>query len=157
MLSCLRRLRVQWSLALRRARTIGFVLLGIQFFGFCWWSSVLTHHFALTWDFAAYEQAASLIGHGHLDPWSTVLSTSFVRNDYEFVIWLIAPLQRLWPHPMTLKVLQDLATVDAEAIALDWMCDIAAVPQTLAKLRDRIKPRDEVVAENGVAGGFAEN
>jgi hypothetical protein len=119
--------RSEWPLALRRARTIGFVLLVIQFVGFCWWSSVLTHHFALTWDFAAYEQAASLIGHGHLDPYSTVLSTSFVRNDYEFLIWLVAPLQRLWPHPMTLKVLQALALVAAEAVALDWMSDIAAV------------------------------
>jgi hypothetical protein len=42
------------------------VLLGVQFLVFCWWSSVLTHRFALSWDFAAYEQAASLIGHGHL-------------------------------------------------------------------------------------------
>jgi hypothetical protein len=102
------------------------VLLAIQFVAFCWWSSVLTHRFALSWDFAAYEQAASLIGHGHLNPYSTVLNTSFVKNDYEFLIWLIAPLQRLWPHPMTLKVLQAVALVCAEAVALDWMSDIAA-------------------------------
>jgi len=119
--------RSEWPLALRRARTIGFVLLGIQFLVFCWWSSVLTHRFALSWDFAAYEQAASLIGHGHLDPYSTVLGTKFVKNDYEFLIWALAPLQRLWPHPMTLKVVQAVAVVGAEAIALDWMSDIAAV------------------------------
>ena len=58
---------------------------------------------------------------------------SFFQNHADFIFVPIAFVQDLWPHPVALIWSQDLATVGAEAIALAWMCEIAAQ----RSLRDR--------------------
>jgi hypothetical protein len=118
--------RSDWPTALRRVRTVGFALLGVQLVVFFWWSSVMAHRFALTSDYSAYEQAAWLIAHGHLDPYSSVLRRVFWHNDSELILWPLAVLVRLSPSLVTLPWLQDLALVAGEAIALAWMCDVIA-------------------------------
>lgn len=119
--------REHWPVTLRRARTAGLCLLGLQFLGLCWWSSVLAGRYALTWDFAIYAQAAHLIAHGQLDPYSTLLSHAFWRDHGAFLMWPLALSQSLWPHPVTLLWMQDAATVAMEATAFLWICDIAAL------------------------------
>jgi Predicted membrane protein (DUF2079) len=118
--------RSEWPTGLRRVRTVGLVLLGLQLIGFMFWSWTLVHRASLTWDFSIYQQAAWLIGHGHLDPYSTLLYKPFWKNDGEFIIWPLALLVRVGPGLVTLPWLQDMALVGGEAIALLWMCDIAA-------------------------------
>jgi hypothetical protein len=118
--------RSEWPAGLRRARTLGLVLLGFQLIGFLVWSWILVHRSAITWDFSIYQQATWLIGHGHLDPYSTLLHKPFWRNDAEFIIWPLALLVRIGPGLVTLPWLQDIALVGGEVIALLWMCDIAA-------------------------------
>lgn len=118
--------RSEWSVGLRRARIAGLVLLGIQLIALCWWSSILAHRFALTRDFATAEQAIYLIAHGHLNPDSTTIGYAFWKNHAEFILWPLALLERLWPHPVTLLWIQSAAAVGAEAIAFGWICDIAA-------------------------------
>lgn len=118
--------RQEWPVELRRARLAGFAVLGVQLVVLGWWSTVLVNRFALSKDFAAYQQAAYLIAHGHLNPFSTVLVERFWRNDTELIIWPLAVFVRLWPHLTALPWLQDLALVGAEAVALNWMCEIAA-------------------------------
>jgi hypothetical protein len=118
--------RAEWPLGLRRARIAGLVLLGIQLVALCWWSSVLANRFALTRDFATSEQAIYLIAHGHLNPYSSTIGYAFWQNHAEFILWPMAALQYLWPHPVTLLWIQSVAAVGAEAIALGWICDIAA-------------------------------
>jgi hypothetical protein len=115
-----------WPRSLSRVRTGGFVILAIEAILLCWWSSVLVGRFALTKDFGAYQQAAYLIGHGHLNPYSTVLKLQFWRNDTELLIWPLAVFVRIWPHLTALPWLQDLALVGAQGVAFNWMCDIAA-------------------------------
>jgi hypothetical protein len=118
--------RDKWPAPIRRARIGGFIVLGIQLILLGWWSSVLVSRFALTKDFGAYQQAAYLIGHGNLNPYSSVLLQQFWRNDTELIIWPLAIFARIWPHLTALPWLQDLALVCGEAVALNWMCDIAA-------------------------------
>ncbi len=118
--------RDKWPAGIRRARIAGFVVLGIQLVVLAWWSSVLVSRFALTKDFGAYQQAAYLIGHGNLNPYSSVLLQQFWRNDTELIIWPLATFVRIWPHLTALPWLQDLALVCAEGVAFNWMCDIAA-------------------------------
>ncbi len=118
--------RSNWPAALGRVRIAGFVLLAVELILLCWWSSVLVGRFALTKDFGAYQQAAFLIGHGHLNPYSTVLRLQFWRNDTELLLWPLAVFVRIWPHLTALPWLQDLALVGAQAVAFNWICDIAA-------------------------------
>ncbi len=118
--------RSDWPTALRRARTVGLVLLSLQLVGFLVWSWILVHRSAVTWDFSIYQQAAWLIGHGHLDPYSSLLRKPFWKNDGEFIIWPLALLVRLGPRLVMLPWLQDIALVGGEMIAFLWMCDIAA-------------------------------
>ena len=111
---------------LSRVRKIGYAVLAVQLIGFCAWSTLLYHRYALTWDFAVYHQPWYLIAHGHLNPSTSVESLPFWRNDAEFAIWPLAILYWLGPHSLTLLWLQDIGVVAAEAIAFGWMCNVAA-------------------------------
>ena len=116
-----------WPPALRRLRRIGLALIGVQFLALCVWSSVLAHRFAMTTDFATYEQAFYLISHGHLNPFSTSLGYPFWQDHGSFLLWPLAFLQWLWPRPVTLLWLQDAAAAGAEAVAFLWICDLASM------------------------------
>ena len=118
--------RKEWPVALRRARIVGFALIGVQLIGLGWWSYVLASRYALTKDFAEYEQAAFLLAHGHLNPYSTIVSNTFWQDHGDFMFLPIALVQALWLHPVVLSWAQDLAIVGAEAIAFAWICEIAA-------------------------------
>jgi hypothetical protein len=77
---------------MRWVRRIGLMLLALKFAGFCVWSSLLYHRFALTPDFAQYQQAWYLIAHGHLNPYDTVGNFPFWQNHGEFIMWPLAAL-----------------------------------------------------------------
>jgi len=117
----------EWPPTLRRLRRIGLALIGIQFLALCVWSSVLVHRFVLTNDFTTYEQAFYLISHGHLDPFSTSLGHPFWQDHGSFLMWPLAFLDWLWPHPTTLLWLQDAAAAGAEAVAFLWVCELASM------------------------------
>jgi hypothetical protein len=118
--------RSEWPTALRRVRIAGFVLLAIQLLVLCWWGSKEANRFALTRDLALCEQAAWEIVHGHLNPFSTTVGYHFWQDHAMFIFWPLAYIQALWPHPETLLWIQDATLVASEAVALSWMCDIAA-------------------------------
>jgi hypothetical protein len=109
----------------RRVRSIGYAVLGLQLAGFLIWSTTLYDRFALTFDFSFYHQAWFLIAHGDLDPYSTIEGLRFWRADSEFAPWFLAPLYWVWPHDVLLVWLQDLGIVSAEAIAFGWLCELA--------------------------------
>jgi hypothetical protein len=91
------------------------------------WSMLLFSRFALTPDFAQYQQAWYMIAHGTISPLDSVQSTPFPfwQNHSEFIMWPLAPLYWLWPHGPVLLWVQDAATVAAEAVAFTWICEIA--------------------------------
>ncbi len=120
-------LRADWPTALRRLQRIGLALIGLQFLAFCIWSAILVHRVALTHDFMTYEQAIYLISHGHLDPFSSSLGYPFWQDHGTFLLWPLAYLDWLWPHPVTLLWLQDAFTAGAEAVAFVWVCEIASM------------------------------
>jgi hypothetical protein len=119
--------RAEWPIALRRARLWGLAALAVQFIVLCWWGGLLAHRYALTWDFAVYTQPMHLITGGDLNPYSTLLSEPFWKNSVELIIWPLSLIRAAVPNLVTLKVLQTIAMVAAEAVALGWICDIAAV------------------------------
>jgi Predicted membrane protein (DUF2079) len=128
-----------WAPALRRGRLIGLALIALAFLGFCAWSLYQVKRFALTADFAWYQQAAYLFGHGHLSPHDTdgliairgygVLQGKPVPvwvNGGEFFVVPLGIIYRLFPHVVVLKWTQDLALCGAQAIAFMWICDVVA-------------------------------
>ena len=92
---------------LRRVRRAGDLAVGIQLLGFVVWSQLLWRRFALTVDFAEYENAWFLIAHGHLDPMNSVGNGAFWQNHAEFIMWPLAGLYWVWPHQVTLLWIQD--------------------------------------------------
>jgi len=110
---------------LRRVRRIGYTMLGLQFAGFLVWSTILYQRYALTWDFATYNQPWFLIAHGDLSPYSTVSRLPFWQNDAEFMPWVLAPLYWIGRSDVLLPWLQDVSIAGAEAIAFTWLCELA--------------------------------
>ena len=128
--------RARWSDSLQRVHAYGMLAIALGLIALCVWSSVIARHGALTYDFAFYAQGWYLIAHGHLNPYSTIVQEPLWRNAGEFVLWPLAPLWYLWPHPLTLLWVQDGATAACEAVVFFWMCQIAA----LARARNQIGP-----------------
>ena len=109
-------LRVFWVVA-----TVALVLQLGLFLGV---STFRYHRFDLYTDFGTYAQAFSVIAHGNLDPFDTFQTYPFWQNHFELAMWPIALLGSVWPHPIVLLWLQDLAVVATELIALLWIGQI---------------------------------
>ena len=107
-----------------RVRKIGAAVLAIKFLAFCAWSELLYHRFALTPDFAQYQQAWYLIGHGDLNPYDTVGNFLFWQNHGEFIMWPLAIMSTIGLPGVTLLWAQDAGVVGAELVAFLWLCDL---------------------------------
>lgn len=104
-------------------RTVHVVLL-VQAMVLCAVSTVQFDRFVVGQDFAAYVQVLWKIAHGHLNPTSSLFGVPFWRNDGEFATWPLAELLRIYPHPVALLWLQDLALVATEWLTIGWIVDI---------------------------------
>jgi hypothetical protein len=113
----------------------GLLLIVIWFLVLAWWSSDIAGHFSLTFDYSFYAQAWWLIAHGHLNPFSTVGYEPYWHNAFESVVWPLAPLWYLWPHPVTLLWAQDAATAGCFAVISFWMCELVAVGLARGRLK----------------------
>lgn len=103
---------------------IGIAVLALKLAGFMIWSALLYHRFALTPDFAQYQQAWYLIGHGSLNPYDTVGNFAFWQNHGEFIMWPLALLSTFGLPGVTLLFVQDACVVGAELVAFWWLCDL---------------------------------
>lgn len=120
-------------------RLTGVAVAACQLIGLLAWSYHLWSHFALTTDFAVYNQAWYRIAGGHLDPYSTVYpyyyphyGYLFIRNHFELAMWPLALLHLASPSSFTLLVVQDLALAGVVLVTYSWCIDILA--------RDRVMP-----------------
>jgi hypothetical protein len=105
----------------RPLQRTGFIVLGIQLAAMLIFSTVEYQRFALTRDFATYSQAWWSIGHGVLDPRSSVLGVPFWRNNAEFAMWPLAFLYHVFPNSVLLLWLQDVVVVATELVAFRWI------------------------------------
>ena len=127
--------RASWPGSLQRVHAYGLLLIVIWFFILAWWSSDLAGHFSLTFDYSFYAQAWYLIAHGHLNPYSSVGIEPYWHNAFETVVWPLAPLWYLWPHPVTLLWAQDAATAGCFSVLFLWMCELVAGGLERARLK----------------------
>ncbi|HUI04055.1 MAG TPA: DUF2079 domain-containing protein [Acidimicrobiales bacterium] len=105
---------------------IGFSLLACQLAAMLVFSTVQYQRFALTRDFANYAQAWWAIGHGQLNPTSSQFGIAFWRNNAEFAMWPLALLSHVFPQPLTLLWVQDVAVVVTEWVTLRWATEVVA-------------------------------
>ncbi len=129
--------RAQWPRELRRARRAGIAVILLQFVALCAWSAVQSSRGGLTTDFGLFQQALTLITHGDLNPWSTIFGYRFWQDHGFALLWLMAPLEAMWPHPVTLLWIQNAALLTGEVVAFGWMCDIAAGAHAAQRPRAR--------------------
>jgi hypothetical protein len=106
-------------------RRVGFAVLAAKLAGFGVWSALMFQHFALTPDFAQYQQAWYLIAHGHLNPYDTVGNFTFWQNHAEFIMWPLALGYWVCPSGVFLLWVQDIGVVGAELVAFLWVCQLA--------------------------------
>jgi hypothetical protein len=157
----------EWAPVLRWAARFGYLLLFLQLLALGWWSQDQISHFATTVDFANVEQAVSQIAHGVFDPRSTIQgwvygvqvggAASFSHQLYfwqdhgEFIFWPLSLFQLIWPHPVTIKWLQDLAVFGAQAVAFRWITELAATSLAATPVSPaRARPTAIVVAVGAV-------
>ena len=94
-------------------------------------SVTLYHRFVLAEDFGIYNQAWTLIGTGHLNPYNTVYGYPFIKGDFELILWPLALLHVIVPQAFALLVVQDLAIAGTGLVAYLWIVDVlerAAMP-----------------------------
>jgi hypothetical protein len=125
--------RSAWPDALKRLLWVGFGLMVLEFIGFCIWNQVQVNRFGLTSDFGNYIQAVHQLAHGVLNPQDTIQPNDFTahplpfwKNAVELFIVPLAVAYRIWPHIVVIKWMQNLALVATQALALFWMCELAA-------------------------------
>ena len=105
-------------------RVTGAVVLGVWLIGLGAYSTTIYHRGFLAEDFATYNQAWTLIGRGHLNPYDTVFhSYSFLKSDFELIIWPLALVHLVFPQPIALLWIQDLAVAGSGLVAYLWIVD----------------------------------
>jgi hypothetical protein len=114
------RLNDRFSGGVDRVWRVSLCLLGMQLIGMLVFTTVQYQRFNLTNDFAGYAQAWTAIAHGHMSPFSSVLTVPFWRNDFELLMWPLALFYWVYPHAVTLLWLQVFAVVGGELVALSW-------------------------------------
>ena len=86
-------------------------------------STVVYHRNFLGEDFAQYNQAWTLIGTGHLNPFDTVYGYPFVKSDFELIMWPLALLHLVTPSPVVLLWLQDLSIAGTGIVSFVWITE----------------------------------
>ena len=108
------------DVALRKIRRVGLVVIGVQLIVLLIWSAVEAAHAVQSGDFVGFYQSWHEISHGLLS------ASGWWQQQAVFIQWPLAILGLVWPHPVTLLAVQDLAIVGAEAVAYLWICEVVA-------------------------------
>ncbi len=103
---------------LHRIRRWGLAVLGLQFVVLALWSLLEANRAVQTGDIIGFYRAWYLISHGVLNP------SGWWQAQAIFIMWPLAVFGLIWPHLVTLLLIQDAAIVGAEAVAFYWITDI---------------------------------
>ena len=114
-----------WSPRRRRLlRLAGVVVMAAWLVGLVAFSTILYNRNVLTADFGTYNQAWTLIGQGHLNPFDTVyIGHPFLKADFELILWPLAVLHALYPQPILLLWIQDVAVAATGLVVYVWIVD----------------------------------
>ena len=99
---------------------IAIALFGAQFIGLLVYSWVQYHRFDLGIDFASVNQASTEISRGNLNPYSTILGSSFLDNHFALFLWPIGALLFVFRSSFILLVIQDLFLAGTGLLTFKW-------------------------------------
>jgi hypothetical protein len=116
---------------------------GTQFICLTVYSWVQYHRFDLGIDFATVNQAATEISRGNLNPYSTIVSSSYLVNHFGLILWPIAVLLLIFRSPFLLLVIQNLSLVGTGIVAFLWASGF---------VQSRKTPRHLAIAVLAIAG-----
>jgi uncharacterized membrane protein len=104
-------------------RVAGAVVMGLWCIGLVAYSTTIYHHDYLGEDFATYNQAWTLIGQGHLNPYDTIYHFPFFKGDFELIVWPLALVHLVYPGSVALLWIQDLAVAGSGFVVFLWIVD----------------------------------
>jgi hypothetical protein len=104
----------------RVANWVAGLCFGAQFIGLNIYSWVQYHRFDLGIDFATINQAATEIARGHLNPYSTIVFSSYLDNHFGLILWPIAVLFLVFRSPFLLLVIQNVSLVGTGIVTFVW-------------------------------------
>ena len=107
-----------------KARAAGCVVFGAQFVVLVAISMFFYNRFNLGIDFAIFNQAWTQIGHGNLDPYSTIQSVSFRHLNFDIVMWPLGALYRIFPQPSLLLWVQAGALAGTGLVCFFWISEL---------------------------------
>jgi hypothetical protein len=99
------------------------MVMGLWCIGLFVYSSDIYHRSLLGEDFATYNQAWTLIGQGHLNPYDTIYHFPFFKGDFELIVWPLALVHLISSGSVTLLWVQDLAVAGSGLVAFLWITD----------------------------------
>jgi hypothetical protein len=100
------------------------------------WSLVEWRRFGLTYDFFVYFRSWHAFWANGLNPFDAAVEHLSLANNGTLIVWPLALLTRIYPHGIVLLLVQDLALVAAEIVALRWMAEaLKASPLAVASPR----------------------
>jgi hypothetical protein len=98
-------------------------VLGLWAVGLVALSTFVYHRVFLGQDFAQYNQAWTLIGQGHLNPYDTIYGYPFIQSDFELVMWPLALIHVVLPQSVVLLWIQDLALAGSGIVTFVWITE----------------------------------
>lgn len=104
-------------------RLAGYVVIGLWLVGLVVFSTFVYRSFFLSEDFGTYNQAWTLIGQGHLNPRDTIYGMPFIKADFELIMWPLALVHLVFPQPVALLYIQDLAVAGCGLVAYWWVLE----------------------------------
>jgi hypothetical protein len=104
-----------------RYRHVASALLGLQFLVILAFVTDRFNHFAGTKDETTVFNAMYEISHGNLNPFSHTTGFHWIQNHGAFVMWLLAPLDRIGPPGLAVLWLQVLAVTGTAYVTLRWV------------------------------------
>ncbi len=113
-----------------------------QFAALLMFSINLFAHFDLGIDFGILNQATSQIAAGHLNPYNTLYQHAFWSDEFNLLAWPLALVRVVFPSPLSLLVIQDLAIAAGTFVVIDFSIRVAE--------REITRPSTRVVAVGSV-------
>ena len=93
-------------LSSKSLNVLAFIVSLFQFMGLLVFAINRFSHFDAGIDYAIFNQATYLIGHGHPNPYNTLYNDRFWQDQFNLLAWVIGGIRTIFPSSLTLLVIQ---------------------------------------------------